>query len=89
MSAPSQWFSKRRGIATGLAVSGSGLGGLAMSLVSQELLSHVGFAWTMRINAMFSFGSTNNIIIIIFYILILLLFSYISLALCHRSFSKD
>ncbi|KAJ3323091.1 hypothetical protein HDU76_013729 [Blyttiomyces sp. JEL0837] len=54
VSAPSQWFSKYRGLATGIAVSGSGIGGLVMTLVIEKLLTTVGYAWTMRISAIFS-----------------------------------
>ncbi|KAJ3027069.1 UNVERIFIED_CONTAM: hypothetical protein HDU68_004552 [Siphonaria sp. JEL0065] len=55
VSVPSQWFNKRRSIATGIAVSGSGIGGLAMSLLIQQLLTSVGLAWTLRITAIILF----------------------------------
>ncbi|ORY51963.1 MFS general substrate transporter, partial [Rhizoclosmatium globosum] len=62
VSVPSQWFDKKRGLATGIAVSGSGLGGLAMSLVTQKLLGSIGFAWTMRVTAIITFVGIITII---------------------------
>ncbi|KAK0447184.1 major facilitator superfamily domain-containing protein [Armillaria borealis] len=37
MSLPSQWFLEKRGVATGLAVSGSGIGGGVSSLIVRKL----------------------------------------------------
>ncbi|KAJ3197288.1 hypothetical protein HK101_004769 [Irineochytrium annulatum] len=54
VSAPSQWFSSKRGLATGLAVSGSGIGGLFFSLVTRKLLDSIGYAWTIRLTAAFA-----------------------------------
>ncbi|KAJ3071097.1 hypothetical protein HDU98_005841 [Podochytrium sp. JEL0797] len=50
---PSQWFSKRRGLAQGIGASGSGLGGLFFSSVLQQLLNNIGLAWTLRCSAIF------------------------------------
>ncbi|KAI9342314.1 major facilitator superfamily domain-containing protein [Obelidium mucronatum] len=47
----SQWWDKKRSIATGVAASGSGIGGLILSLVFQKLLTSVGLQWTLRISA--------------------------------------
>lgn len=44
-----QYFLRRRGLAIGLAVSGSGFGGLALSSVTQILIDHVGIPWSLRI----------------------------------------
>ncbi|KAH9276703.1 hypothetical protein BASA83_000836 [Batrachochytrium salamandrivorans] len=43
------WFIKRRGLATGIAVAGSGLGGLMLGPVLRILISNVGWRWTLRI----------------------------------------
>lgn len=51
----SQWFDKRRGLATGIIYSGSGLGGVLFPIVITRLLDSVGFAWTLRIMALLSF----------------------------------
>ncbi|RKP09410.1 major facilitator superfamily domain-containing protein [Thamnocephalis sphaerospora] len=52
---PTQWFMKRRGLATGIAVSGSGIGGLAYGPVTRELIDAVGFRWCLRYVAIGSF----------------------------------
>jgi predicted MFS family arabinose efflux permease len=42
------YFSKRRALALGLAVSGSATGGMVFPAVVMRLLPRVGYAWTMR-----------------------------------------
>ncbi|KAJ6465069.1 major facilitator superfamily domain-containing protein [Mycena vitilis] len=49
MALPSQWFYRRRGLATGIAVAGSGLGGGIVSLIVRFLLSRLGYRNTMLI----------------------------------------
>ncbi|KAJ2791403.1 hypothetical protein GGI18_001161 [Coemansia linderi] len=48
-SIPTQWFTKRRGLATGIALSGSGLGGMWMTSATQSLIDSVGRPWAMRV----------------------------------------
>jgi MFS family permease len=48
MGAISHWFDKRRGTASGLALTGSSLGGIIFPLIMQNLIPEVGWAWTMR-----------------------------------------
>lgn len=45
-------FTKHRGLATGLTIAGSSLGGVIWPIVDDQLLNHRGmsFGWTMRIN---------------------------------------
>ncbi|TET49834.1 MAG: MFS transporter [Dehalococcoidia bacterium] len=45
----SQWFEKRRGLATGISVAGLGLGGMIMLPLSAHLISVLGWQWTYRI----------------------------------------
>ncbi|RKP05777.1 major facilitator superfamily domain-containing protein, partial [Thamnocephalis sphaerospora] len=52
---PTQWFMKRRGLATGIAVSGSGVGGLAYGPLTRALIDAVGFRWCLRYVAIGSF----------------------------------
>ena len=49
-----QWFSTRRGLATGLAVSGSGLGQFVMSITTQNLVENCGWRITLRYLALIS-----------------------------------
>ncbi|OAA74546.1 major facilitator superfamily transporter [Akanthomyces lecanii RCEF 1005] len=44
-----QYFRRRRGAATGLAMSGGSLGGVVFPLVFDRLVGRLGFAWTMRV----------------------------------------
>ncbi|TCD66716.1 hypothetical protein EIP91_001009 [Steccherinum ochraceum] len=43
------WFTRRRGLATGIVFAGSGVGGFVFPFIVQALLDGVGFRWTLRI----------------------------------------
>ncbi|KAI8328006.1 major facilitator superfamily domain-containing protein [Chlamydoabsidia padenii] len=49
ISAPQQWFSSKRGLAVGLAYTGSGLGGLALSNIIRASIDSVGLQYSLRI----------------------------------------
>ncbi|MBW3589428.1 MAG: MFS transporter [Actinobacteria bacterium] len=51
VSAVSQWFTKRRGLATGIAVAGSGIGTVVTAPVSQWLIEGYGWRTAARIIA--------------------------------------
>uniref|UniRef100_A0A0W0EYB5 Major facilitator superfamily (MFS) profile domain-containing protein n=1 Tax=Moniliophthora roreri TaxID=221103 RepID=A0A0W0EYB5_MONRR len=51
VSLPSQWFYKNRGLASGFAVSGSGIGGGFQTLVVRQLIVNLGLKKTMIIYA--------------------------------------
>ncbi|KAI8320713.1 MFS general substrate transporter [Martensiomyces pterosporus] len=53
-SIPTQWFTKRRGLATGIALSGSGVGGMWMTSATQSLLDSLGRPWAMRVTGIIS-----------------------------------
>ncbi|SAL99686.1 hypothetical protein [Absidia glauca] len=53
---PSQWFVKRRAFATGIAVSGSGIGGVCLSPMSQQLIEHLGYRNALRVLGATMFG---------------------------------
>ncbi|KAI7891270.1 major facilitator superfamily domain-containing protein [Mucor mucedo] len=53
---PSQWFTSRRALATGIAVSGSGVGGVCLSPMIQKLILTIGFRNTLRVQGAFGFG---------------------------------
>ncbi|KAI8062652.1 major facilitator superfamily domain-containing protein [Gongronella butleri] len=46
---PSQWFVKKRAFVTGLAVSGSGIGGVCMSPMAQALITELGYRNALRV----------------------------------------
>ncbi|KAG0330417.1 hypothetical protein BG004_002112, partial [Podila humilis] len=46
LSLPSQWFRRNRGLATGITISGGGIGGLWLSPLISKLLDNKGFRWT-------------------------------------------
>ncbi|KAJ2788169.1 hypothetical protein GGI15_000190 [Coemansia interrupta] len=54
-SIPSQWFTKRRGLATGIALSGSGIGGMWMTSATQALIDSLGRPWAMRVTGIVAF----------------------------------
>lgn len=49
ISAISHWFNKRRGLALGIVVAGSSLGGMAWPPIIESLIRGVGFGWALRI----------------------------------------
>ncbi|SAM02826.1 hypothetical protein [Absidia glauca] len=49
IGAVQQWFSRKRGIAIGLSMFGSGVGGLVMSNITQAVLLSLGYRWALRI----------------------------------------
>ncbi|KAI7899873.1 major facilitator superfamily domain-containing protein [Cokeromyces recurvatus] len=55
VSAAQQWFSKRRGLSVGIAISGSGFGGLILSNVIQAIIDNLGYQWALRIVGFISF----------------------------------
>lgn len=48
------WFSLNRGLATGLATTAGGVGGVAYPLLFTGLVQSVGYPWTMRVFALIS-----------------------------------
>lgn len=45
----SHWFNRRRGMATGIAMVGASLGGIAFPLILRATLESIGWAWSLRI----------------------------------------
>lgn len=50
------WFNRRQGLATGLACTAGGIGGILFSFITLYLAPKIGFPWTMRIIAFISLG---------------------------------
>ncbi|KAG0239203.1 hypothetical protein BGX31_002978 [Mortierella sp. GBA43] len=46
---PVQWFDKKRGLASGITVAGSGIGGATLASLIRYLITKVGYQWTLRI----------------------------------------
>ncbi|KAL1664653.1 major facilitator superfamily domain-containing protein [Schizophyllum commune] len=51
MALPSQWFLRRRALATGVAVSGAGIGGAIGSLIMRPLIAKLGYRHALLIYA--------------------------------------
>ncbi|KAK2467593.1 hypothetical protein APHAL10511_000448 [Amanita phalloides] len=49
MAVVQHWFKKRRGLAMGLVMIGSSLGGTLLPVAVKNLMAQVGFKWTMRL----------------------------------------
>lgn len=50
----SQWFTRRRALANGIAIAGAGLGGLTYSLATGAIIRNMGLGWAYRILAIMS-----------------------------------
>ncbi|KAJ2879282.1 hypothetical protein IWW38_006146, partial [Coemansia aciculifera] len=48
VSLPAQWHEKRRPLATGIAVAGSGAGGMIFTVATQKMMDSIGHKWTLR-----------------------------------------
>jgi MFS family permease len=48
------WFSHNRGLATGLATTAGGFGGVLYPIMFTQLVTRIGFAWTIRCFALLS-----------------------------------
>ena len=55
LQGPQQWFTTRRGLAVGLTMCGSGIGGLIFSNIVQACITHVGYRWALRIEGFVCF----------------------------------
>ncbi|ORY90012.1 major facilitator superfamily domain-containing protein [Syncephalastrum racemosum] len=54
---PSQWFYKNRGLATGIAVAGGGIGGVIFSSLTRYLITELGYRNALRVIALICFGA--------------------------------
>ncbi|KAK2773952.1 hypothetical protein FQN53_003888 [Emmonsiellopsis sp. PD_33] len=52
----SQWFLRKRSIATSIGAAGSGLGGLTYSLATGTMIDRLGLGWTFRILGLVTFA---------------------------------
>lgn len=56
MVAPQEWFTTKRGLAVGLSMCGSGIGGLIFSNICQAAIQHLGINWALRIEGFVCMG---------------------------------
>ncbi|KAK3831243.1 MAG: major facilitator superfamily domain-containing protein [Linnemannia elongata] len=54
IAAPTHWFEKKRGLAMGIAASGSGLGGFFLAPLTQFLIDRFEVWWTLRALGVYS-----------------------------------
>ncbi|KAJ1662696.1 hypothetical protein IW140_006197 [Coemansia sp. RSA 1813] len=58
-SIPAQWFVKYRAISMGIAVAGSGIGGLWLTPASRGMIESLGTGWALRITGIITFVATS------------------------------
>lgn len=56
LAAPQQAFTSLRGLAVGLCMCGSGIGGLVFSNICQAAITHLDYRWALRIAGFVCFG---------------------------------
>ncbi|KAM0084402.1 hypothetical protein ACKRZS_003394 [Fusarium odoratissimum] len=61
----SQWFTRRRALANGIAIAGAGLGGLTYSLATGAIIRNMGLEWAYRILAIVSAVANITCILLI------------------------
>lgn len=49
MASISHWFHKRRGLATGIAMSGASIGGIIFPIILRHVIDKLGWEWALRI----------------------------------------
>lgn len=56
LAAPQQWFTTKRGLAVGVSMCGSGIGGLIISNIVQASIIHLGYRWALRVTGFVCFA---------------------------------
>jgi MFS family permease len=59
-----QWFTSKRSLASGISLSGAGLGGLIYSLVASAMIRNIGLSWAFRVLGLLAF-SVNTICVLL------------------------
>ncbi|KAG0057405.1 hypothetical protein BGZ83_010864 [Gryganskiella cystojenkinii] len=66
VAAPTHWFKRKRGLAMGIAASGSGLGGFFLAPLSQYLVDQLGLHWTLRILGLYCLAVCGSAALLLF-----------------------
>ncbi|KAJ2877539.1 hypothetical protein FB639_003711 [Coemansia asiatica] len=56
LTLPPQWFAKYRAFATGIAIAGSGIGGLWLSFATHAIITNISWKWALRITGLIIIG---------------------------------
>ncbi|KAJ1818126.1 hypothetical protein LPJ75_001526, partial [Coemansia sp. RSA 2598] len=56
LNLPPQWFAKYRALATGIAIAGSGIGGLWLSFATRAMITNLSWKWALRITGLVIIG---------------------------------
>ncbi|KAJ2122358.1 hypothetical protein IW147_003457 [Coemansia sp. RSA 720] len=59
-SLAAQWFDKYRGLATGVSIAGSSIGGLWFTVATQSIMDQIGPEWALRILGILTFVVTGT-----------------------------
>ncbi|KAJ5102630.1 Major facilitator superfamily domain general substrate transporter [Penicillium argentinense] len=60
-----QWFTTKRSLASGVSLSGAGLGGLVYSLVAGAMIRNIGLSWAFRVLGLLAFSVNTTCVLLI------------------------
>ncbi|CAH0031658.1 unnamed protein product, partial [Clonostachys rhizophaga] len=60
-----QWFTAKRSLASGISLSGAGLGGVVYSLAAGAMISSLGLSWEFRVMSIIAFTVNSSCIFLI------------------------
>ncbi|KAJ5121698.1 Major facilitator superfamily domain general substrate transporter [Penicillium atrosanguineum] len=60
-----QWFTSKRSLASGVSLSGAGLGGFVYSLVTEAMIRNIGLSWAFRVLGLLAFIVNTTCVLLI------------------------
>ena len=60
-----QWFTSKRSLASGVSLSGAGLGGLVYSLAAETMIRNIGLSWAFRVLGILAFVVNSTCVLLI------------------------
>ncbi|KAJ5663123.1 hypothetical protein N7507_003854 [Penicillium longicatenatum] len=60
-----QWFTSKRSLASGVSLSGAGLGGFVYSLVTEAMIRNIGLSWAFRVLGLLAFTVNTTCVLLI------------------------